>query len=102
MSDYPTEIELSEDAQVIVFGFGSKLVEEKVDSEALAPLKDEWDGIYCFDCEQPMANLDLETVESLSINVGDGRKFHWHPLCWLNPTKADTDEFHKIAGWMQL
>ena len=65
------------------------------------PVEEEWRGVNCADCGQPMSASDNDVVESLTIETRGRRVLHWHPGCWVNPTSDTTRDFHKKAGWMQ-
>ncbi|MYA40594.1 MAG: hypothetical protein F4Z31_02390 [Gemmatimonadetes bacterium] len=47
-----------------------------------------------------MSDPDGDIVESLTLETRNGRRLHWHPECWVNPTSDVTREFHQKAGWM--
>lgn len=65
------------------------------------PVEEEWRGVNCADCGQPMISPDRDVVESLTLETVGGKILHWHPACWLIPTSDTTHEFRQKAARMR-
>ena len=104
MTNYPVELDPSEDAQVLMMGWGWDDVETGYGDDPADV--SEWgapdDDRVCMDCSQPMSGPDDDMVEVLTITTVAGVVMHWHPKCWLNPTNEVTLTHHDKAGWMKL
>ena len=102
------EVEPSDEAMAVAAGFSwdevhSEMADPFTDGEASdgTDPEEEWRGVNCADCEQPMIFPDKDVVESLTLETVAGKVLHWHPACWLNPTSDVTHEFRQKAARMR-